>query len=222
MNLGSSITRHGFLLGVFALVSTFVIAATWLSTKDRIAVEQRKAEEKALLELAPRSSHDNSMLDDTLMVGPETTGLGLREPRKIYLARLAGKVVTAIIPAVAPDGYSGEIGMIVGVAADGSVTGVRVLTHRETPGLGDQVDLKKSDWILEFGGKSLANPTPDLWKVNKDGGVFDTFTGATITPRAVVSATRRVLEYVQTHQTQLFDAPLPLNATLGREGDEDG
>ena len=202
--LGQSISRNGLLLGLFAVVTTLLIAGTWLGTRDRIAQEQRKAEERALLEIIPEERHDNSMLDDTLAVAVDAAGLSLRQDKKIYLARQAGDVVAAILPVTAPDGYSGEIDMIVGVNADGSIAGVRVLTHKETPGLGDKVDLKKSDWILSFNGKSLTNPGIEGWAVKKDEGVFDQFTGATITPRAVVAATLRTLQYAEANRTSIF------------------
>ena len=202
--LGQSISRNGLLLGLFAVVTTLLIAGTWLGTRDRIAQEQRKAEERALLEIIPAERHDNSMLDDTLAVAVDAAGLSLRQDKKIYLARQAGDVVAAILPVTAPDGYSGEIDMIVGVNADGSIAGVRVLTHKETPGLGDKVDLKKSDWILSFNGKSLTNPGIEGWAVKKDEGVFDQFTGATITPRAVVAATLRTLQYAEANRTSIF------------------
>ncbi|MEM1111355.1 MAG: electron transport complex subunit RsxG [Pseudomonadota bacterium] len=203
--LGQSISRNSFLLGCFAVATTLLIAGTWLGTRDQIATEQRKAESRALLEIVPDEQHDNSMLDDTLPVGPTAEGLGLREDKKIYLARQGERVVAAILPATATDGYSGDIDMIVGVYADGRVAGVRVLNHRETPGLGDQIDLKKSDWVLEFDGRSLENPTLAGWTVKKDQGVFDQFTGATITPRAVIAATRRVLQYAEANRQTLFD-----------------
>lgn len=202
--LGQSITRNAFLLGLFAVATALLLAGSYLLTKDRIAAEVRKAEEKALLEIVPRSRHDNSMLDDTLPVGPETPGLGLRTDKQIYLARQAGDVVAAIIPATARDGYSGDIDFIVGVNRDGTIAGVRVLAHKETPGLGDNVALKKSDWVLGFDGRSLSNPLPSGWAVKKDGGVFDAFTGATITPRSVINATRRVLEYAAANAQALF------------------
>jgi electron transport complex protein RnfG len=219
MLLGQSITRNSLLLGVFAIVTTLVIAGTYLSTRERIAQQIRQAEQKALLEIVPHERHDNSMLDDTLAVGPEADGLGLKGEKAIYLARQQGEVVAAILPVVAPDAYSGEIELIVGVNADGTVAGVRALTHRETPGLGDKVDLKKSDWVLGFNGKSLQNPQPDRWAVKKDKGVFDQFTGATITPRAVVAATRRALEYTAAHRAAIFSATA---ATYTPQGDKDG
>ena len=207
--LGQSISRNSLLLGVFALGTTLLISATYLLTKDRIAVEQRKAEEKALLEIVPASRHDNSMLDDTIAVDASTEGLSLRDAKQIYLARQGGKAVAAVIPVLAPDGYSGEISLIVGVNVDGTVAGVRALKHKETPGLGDKVDIKKSDWVLGFKGTSLKNPSLAQWAVKKDKGHFDQFTGATITPRAVVAATLRALQYAQTHRDALFTDKVP-------------
>jgi len=202
--LGKSISRNSLLLALFAVCTTLLIAGTFLGTKDKIAEQKRKAEEKALLEIVPRERHDNSMLDDTLSVGPDAPGLGLAQEKRVYIARLNGEAVAAILPVVAPDGYTGDIEMIVGVNRDGTVAGVRVLAHRETPGLGDKVDTKKSDWILDFSGRSLQNPTLDGWAVQKDQGVFDQFTGATITPRAVVAATLRALQFSESHRDFLF------------------
>lgn len=203
--LRQSITRNSVLLAIFAVCTTVLIAGTYLLTKDRIALEKRKAEEKALLEIIPRERHDNSMLDDTIMVGPATPGLGLREEKRIYIARQGDRVIAAVIPATAPDGYTGEIDLVVGVNSDGTIAGVRALSHKETPGLGDKVDRKKSDWVLGFDGRSLQDPTLPGWAVKKDKGVFDQFTGATITPRAVVAATLRVLQYAEANRATLFN-----------------
>jgi electron transport complex protein RnfG len=112
--------------------------------------------------------------------------------------------VAVIIPVVAPDGYSGDIDLIVGINSDGTIAGVRVLGHKETPGLGDKAELKKSNWVLGFNGRSLTNPTLDGWAVKKDKGVFDQFTGATITPRAVVAATLRALQFAEANRKTLF------------------
>jgi electron transport complex protein RnfG len=202
--LGQSITRNSLLLALFAVCTTLLIAGTYLSTRDKIAMEKRRAEEKALLEIVPRSRHDNSMLDETIPVGPEAEGLGLTEEKRIYVARDAGEIVAVVIPVTAPDGYTDAIDLIVGVNADGTVAGVRALAHKETPGLGDKVDIKKSDWILGFEGRSLENPDISGWAVKKDKGVFDQFTGATITPRAVVAATLRTLQYAQANRKALF------------------
>jgi electron transport complex protein RnfG len=206
--LGQSISRNALLLGLFALVTTALIAATYLATRDRIAAEERKAEEKALLEIMPRDTHDNSMLDDTLPVD-SGSGLGLRQQKQVYLARRAGEVIAALIPVTARDGYSGDINLVVGVRRNGEVAGVRVLSHRETPGLGDNVDLAKSDWLLGFDGRSIGDPPLSRWAVKKDRGAFDQFTGATITPRAVVAATLRALQYAAEHEETLFPGAGP-------------
>jgi electron transport complex protein RnfG len=182
-----------------------MIASTFLNTKDRIAEQERIAQAKALLEVISVERHNNSMLDDNLAIGPEPE-LGLKSEQKIFIARNDSELVGFIFPAVAPDGYSGNIKLIVGVYVDGSVAGVRVLGHNETPGLGDKVDLKISDWILSFNGKSLGNPVAELWKVKKDKGIFDQFTGATITPRAVTNAVYKILNYYAVHKTQILAA----------------
>ena len=207
--LRQSITRNSLLLAMFAVCTTLLITGTYLLTKDRISEQKRIAEEKALLEIVPRERHDNSMLDDIIIVGPETTGLGLAEEKRIYLARKGEQVVAAIIPVTAPDGYTGDIELIVGVNADGSIAGVRTLSHKETPGLGDKVDTRKSDWMFSFNGRSLENPDLPGWAVKKDKGVFDQFTGATITPRAVVAATLRALQYAKANNKTLFAGAIP-------------
>jgi electron transport complex protein RnfG len=138
----------------------------------------------------------------------------LRKDKRIYIARQQGVAVAVIIPVTAPDGYSGEIDLIVGVNADGSIAGVRALRHKETPGLGDKVDLNKSDWILGFNGRSLGNPELSGWAVKKDKGIYDQFTGATITPRAVVAATLRAIQYARANGDSLF-APASQAAVPG-------
>lgn len=203
--LGSSIGKNSLLLAAFALVTAGVLASTYQLTRDKIADAERLAAQRALFEIVPRQSHTNDLLQDTIAVPPEAwEQLGLKSGGEIHLARNEGEVIAAIIPAVAPDGYSGAIRMLVGVKRDGSVAGVRVLSHNETPGLGDKLELKKSDWILTFAGKSLGQPPEEDWQVKKDGGVFDQFTGATITPRAVVNQVRRALEFVEEYRGLLF------------------
>ncbi len=200
-----SISRNSLLLGLFALVTAGLLAGTNESTKDRIQAAERKAAQKALLEIVPLERHSNDLLLDTVKIPAEYwESLGLDLGGEINIARAEGEAVAAIIPAVAPDGYSGKIKLIVGINLDGSVAGVRVLSHNETPGLGDKIDLKKGPWILSFNGKSLADPGPDAWQVKKDGGQFDQLTGATITPRAVVNQVRRTLEYFQAEQDIIF------------------
>lgn len=197
--LGQSISKNSLLLGLFALVSTAIIAGTFLNTQDAILENIRIAEERALLEIVPKSRHDNAMLDDTYAVDDEEL-LGLRSQKKLYIARQNNIPVAVIIPATARDGYTGDIDLIVGINVDGSIAGVRILSHRETPGLGDAIDRKKSPWVDGFIDKSLANPNIDQWTVKKDKGVFDQFTGATITPRAVTKAVAKALQYFELHQ----------------------
>jgi len=202
---GWSMGKNSLLLSLFALATAGVLAATYQLTRGQIAEAERAAAEKALLEIIPEERHDNNLLTDTRPVpGEALETLGLDAGGEIHLARLDGRVEAAIIPAVAPDGYSGDIRLIVGVNRDGSIAGVRVLTHNETPGLGDKVELKKSDWVLRFNGTSLEQPQLEDWRVKKDGGAFDQFTGATITPRAVVKQVKKVLLFVREHRDLLF------------------
>lgn len=203
--LGKSISKNSLLLGAFALVTTALLAFTADFTKERIAKAERAAQQKALFEIVPRTRHNNDLLSDTIQV-PESAwaGLGLKSGGDIYVARHTDETIAVIIPATAPDGYSGDIRMIVGINADGTIAGVRIVDHKETPGLGDKIDLKKNTWIMGFNGKSLTTPESSQWKVKKDGGDFDQFAGATITPRAVVNQVRRVLEFVDAHRDELF------------------
>lgn len=198
-----SMAVAALILTGFAVVGTGLVAVTYTSTRDIIADAQRAALEASLNQLVPPDRYDNRITEDRIeVVAPEWLGTG--EPVTVYRARKNGRPVALFATPVAPDGYSGPIQLLVGVYIDGTLAGVRVLSHKETPGLGDGIDEKRSPWILAFDGKSLDNPRPDGWKVKKDGGVFDQFTGATVTPRAVVKATRKFLEYVRTHQAQLF------------------
>ncbi|MEE8059082.1 MAG: electron transport complex subunit RsxG [Pseudomonadales bacterium] len=201
--LSESIGRNAILLGFFAVVSTAIIAGTYLSTQDSIRKNIRLAEEQALIEIVPKSRHNNSMLDDAYAIN-DLALLSLREEKKFYIARQGNNAIAIILPATARDGYTGDIDLIVGINVDGSIAGVRILSHRETPGLGDAVDRKKSQWVDGFIGKSLVNPTSNLWKVKKDDGVFDQFTGATITPRAVTKAVLQALQYYDKNQDEIL------------------
>ena len=162
MPLGRSIGRNSILLGLCAILSTAIIAGTFLSTQDAIKENIRKAEERALLEIVPKSHHNNVMLDDAYAID-DSDMLGLRNEKRYYIARQNGEAVAVIFPATAREGYTGDIDLIVGINIDGTVAGARVLSHRETPGLGDAIDKKKSDWIDGFMAKSLNNPTIDRW-----------------------------------------------------------
>lgn len=205
--LTKSMSFNSKVLGLFALITAFLLASTHLGTKDKIAESQRRAAQKALLEIIPEERHDNDLLTDTLLIPRHYWAtLGLKTGGELHLARKHGELLAVIVPAVAPDGYSGSIRMIVGINIDEHIAGVRVLNHSETPGLGDKVDLKKSPWILGFDGKSLKAPQADKWKVKKDKGEFDQFTGATITPRAVVAQVFRALNYFAEDKARIAKA----------------
>ena len=204
--LTQSISKNSLILTAFALVTAGILAVTYQATAERIAEEERKAAQAALLEIVPATRHDNDMLSQTFSIPQNLlTELGLKNNANIHLAYNNGEPVAAIVPALAPDGYSGDIKLIIGINADGSLAGVRVLTHKETPGLGEKIDLRKSDWILGFNGKSLTNPNIEQCAVKKDGGHFDLFTGATITPRAVVQRVKQTLQFYSTHQALIFE-----------------
>lgn len=198
-----SIARNAIGLGIFAVITAGVIAITQVVTAERIADQIRRAEAAALFEIIPEQQHDNDLLADTVKLGPDPR-LGNHKPVDAWVARKDGKPAGVIIPVTATDGYSGDIRLLVGIDPRGEVLGVRVTAHRETPGLGDKIELRKSSWILSFNGRSLGNPETDDWTVVKDGGVFDQFTGATITPRAVVKAVRQTLDYFRDHQQTLL------------------
>ena len=204
----TSIGLGGTVLALFAAITSLAIGWTYLGTQAQIELAVRRAEARQLMEIFPADTHDNELVDDTFVLDAETPLLGLRQNRQGYRVRQGARVIGVILPATARDGYSGDIRALVGVRSDGSIAGVRVVAHKETPGLGDKVDLRKSRWILGFNDRSLQNPAIIDWTVSKDGGAFDQFTGATVTPRAVVVATRRALEYAEAHNAFLFETPV--------------
>ena len=205
-SLVRSISFNSLLLGLFALITATLLSVTYLGTEEPIAEAKREVAKRALLEIVPLDRHTNNLLVDTVAIPAEFWPMLGVEEGLANIARQGDEPVAVILPSVAGDGYSGDIQMIIGINMDGTVAGVRVISRRETPGLGDKVDLNKSDWILGFNGKSLRNPTPDKWKVKKDGGNFDQFTGATITPRAVVNQVRKSLQYFKENREQLLKA----------------
>jgi electron transport complex protein RnfG len=206
-----SIRKNAIGLGLFAIVTAGSIGIAQVVTKDRIEANVQIAQAKALHEIVPRSSYDNDLLNDTISLSHDGVHaqwnvrlLGpIADDAVAYVARKDGKAHTIILPVTAPDGYTTNIDMIVGIKLDGSLAGVRVINHKETPGLGDKIEAKKHPWILQFPGLSLLNPAEKSWAVKKDGGEFDQFTGATITPRAVVRSVRLALTFFQQHGQEL-------------------
>jgi len=195
--------QTGILAG-FALLASVLLGVTNCSTEG--IIQQRLDEDlnKSLEEVVPAALHDNDMLQDTVNVPSAEYNIGANETT-VYIAKKSGKVTAVCFKFTAPDGYSGAINMIMGLDSDGNILGVRVLSHKETPGLGDKIEVAKSAWILSFAGRSLDNLTPAQWAVKKDGGVFDQFAGATITPRKSVQAIHRGLQFFKAHQAQLIN-----------------
>lgn len=191
---------------LFAVIGAALVGLTFTQTEDDIKHNEELTLLKKLNNIIPADSYDNDLLQDiiTLKANPL---LGTDEQSLAYRARKNKKNVAVVFSSIAPNGYNGPIHLLVGIRADGVLAGVRVVKHRETPGLGDVVSSTHSDWILGFDGKSLSNPEQKGWKVKRDGGIFDQFTGATITPRAVVKAVHNALLYFDQNQATLFDTP---------------
>jgi len=195
--------RTAALLGAFALISTWLVAITFNVTEAPIAASEKKALLRNLHVLIPTAIHDNDLFTDVITVQDQDY-LGINKPQRVFRARQDNKPVAVALETVAPDGYGGNIFLLVAIRYDGRLLGVRISKHKETPGLGDDIEIERSDWILSFNNKSLSTPTEKSWRVEKDGGEFDQFTGATITPRAIVKAVHRSLKYYQQHRDSLF------------------
>jgi electron transport complex protein RnfG len=184
------------ILGSFAVGGVGLVATTHELTAERIAENQRQAMLAKLKAIVPAERIANDPLADSIQVSaPDLLG---SEQTEVYRVRDTDEPVAVILQPVVPDGYAGPIRLLVSVLRDGTLGGVRVLEHHETPGLGDKIDEKKDDWIIEqFNGKSLGNPPLEDWQVKRDGGEFDQFTGATITPRSIVQAVKNTLLFVE-------------------------
>jgi electron transport complex protein RnfG len=185
------------LLGGFTLIAAALLVLGDLSTRETIALRKAEDLKASLAEVIPPAIHDNDLLADPLTLeGPDGS------PLVVYRA-LQGLQVTGLAYRVSGTGYAGEIELLLGVDASGKVLGTRVLSHAETPGLGDKMEVSKGDWILGFDGLSLGNPPAERWKVKKDGGDFDQFTGATITPRGILAALHGGLDFFARHRDTL-------------------
>jgi len=203
MKLAQHMVTTAIILAGFAIAGTGLVAFTYQATKGKIAEAERDALLRSLHSVVKPEEHDNELFSDlTLVASPRL--LGTKKPLPAFRARKNGKPVAVILTAIAPDGYNGDIKLLIGVNYNGTLSGVRVLTHRETPGLGDAMETRRSDWILGFDGLSSKKPDKKDWKVKRDGGYFDQFTGATITPRAIVKAVHNALDYYKQHKQDLF------------------
>lgn len=205
MNLTTAISRNSLLLAIFAIATASLLSLTYSATKNRINQVERQQEAKALAELMQSIDYDNDLLNSYfLLTDSETQQLNVDIDSKAYFATFKGQVKAVIIPSVATDGYSGNIRMLIGINAQGRISGLRVTSHKETPGLGDKVSLSKSPWVLSFNNKGFDNLPSGQWAVKKDGGQFDAFTGATITPRSIVNQAKHTLELFHERQQSWF------------------
>ena len=200
------IWRSALLLAVVAVIGTALLSGVHELTAARIAAQERRVMLEQLGQVLAAARYDNELLTDRIVVRDGTFFPG-GQAVTVYRARRGGQPVALILRHRAVNGYNGDIQLLTGVATDGRITGVRVTRHGETPGLGDGIEVEKSDWIRGFDGRSLNDPANDGWRVRRDGGVFDQFTGATITPRAVVGAVHAALQYVEANRATLFSLP---------------
>ncbi|WP_458524632.1 electron transport complex subunit RsxG [Onishia taeanensis] len=204
-----AVLRGAVSLGLFAMLTAGIVAGTRALTAERIHDNRLASQYRQLLEVLPASlaGLEVEQLVDNAVTLPASPALGQDAPFTAWRAKRNDKreaVAAVVLPVIATNGYSGDIELLVGITDAGEISGVRVTRHQETPGLGDAIEARKSDWIRDFTGRSLDDPDPDGWAVTRDGGDFDAFTGATITPRAVVGAVQRTLEYVRAHHERLL------------------
>lgn len=200
--MNRNVLLSALILGVFGFIGATLVAFTEFGTHERIKENERQALLRQLYEIVPPQKIDNDLLEFPLTVSaPDALG---QEASTAYVGEKDGQLSAMVFEATVPDGYSGPIRILVGVDGNGVLLGTRVVAHKETPGLGDKIEKEKSDWILGFEGKSLTNPKLERWKVRKDGGDFDQFTGATVTPRAVVNGVRRTLLYFDQEKEALY------------------
>jgi len=214
MKPSAAYLKSALSLGLVAILGTSLLAGVNQLTAERIAAQERRVVLDQLRQILASGRYDNALQDDWFRFTDEAY---FPQGQQViaYRARENGHPVAVILRFDAVDGYNGRIGLLVGIETDGRVAGVRVTSHKETPGLGDAIEIEKSRWILAFDGTSLRSPPPDRWSVRRDGGVFDQFTGATITPRAVVKAVRLALEYHELNRQRLYDTPAQtMNPTL--------
>jgi len=202
-NLIRNMLISASLLGFFGALGTSMVLGVHEVTKEKIDANIKASLLKNLNTIIPAASYNNDLLQSTIRI-PASSLLGKDKPSTVYQAKKDNTPVAVAFDITAPDGYSGDINILIAIQADGSVSGVRVISHKETPGLGDKIEVALSDWITKFNGKSLQSPSEKNWKVKKDGGIFDQFTGATITPRAIVKAVHNALQYFQGNRKLLF------------------
>jgi electron transport complex protein RnfG len=200
------VAKGGMTLAAIAAICASLVAVTYQLTTERIAANERAWLETSLQPALGDVQYDGSITESKVILEPPHDLPG-SDPAIIYRAWSGGAPAAALFAVTARDGYAGPIRILVGIRAGGSITGVRILEHRETPGLGDGIDTARSDWVYQFDGRSLGDPPLAAWRLRADGGRFDQLTGASVTPRAVVRAIRETLLYFDAHQAEIFDMP---------------
>lgn len=200
--LAPAINKNALILMLFAVVCTATVGLVHLMTKDNIELQAQQQLIRQLNQTIDETRHNNEMFRDCIIAPTNNDDLKIDV---IYRARMNNLAIAAAIKTAAPDGYNGNIELLIAINSDGSVSGVRTLLHKETPGLGDKIELRKSDWITKFAGKKVHDENDNRWAVIKDGGMFDQFTGATITPRAVVKTVRKTVDYFKANQEVIFN-----------------
>ena len=188
------------ILAAFAILGSSLVGFSYESTHEQILENQRETLRRQINEVFPEAQHDNIVIDDVVSIKEGELG---DDEVKVYRATLKQMPTGLIYSPVTANGYSGDILLTIAIDENNQVTGVRVLQHKETPGLGDKIETRRSGWIKSFDGTSLTSPRAEKWAVKRDGGDFDQFTGATITPRAVVKAVKNTLQYHQLNKEKL-------------------
>ena len=205
-------------LGLIGLLAAALLSAVHLATRDRIASEQQRQALATLNQLVPESGYDNELIEDRFSAWIS----GLSASSTIYRARMDREPVALLADVITPDGYSGDIRLLVGLTPKGEVIGIRILEHRETPGLGDQIELKRSNWLRQFDGKSLGEPPAQAWASDRRGGDFDTLSSATITSAAVIEAVRNVLAWYSANRDNAFEIKAEPKSTSNSESGDTG
>ncbi len=208
----SAVLKSGVTLAVIAAVCAALVAITYSFTSERIAANEKAWLEKSLEPALAGLTFEGSVSGSMLVV---RTPHDLPGPDDVIIYRVYADdlPVAALFAVTARDGYAGAIRVLIGIEYDGTVTGIRILEHRETPGLGDKIVASRSDWVFQFDGRSLGDPRLEQWSIRRDGGEFDQLTGASVTPRAVIKVTKETLIYFAAHRDEIFSAP----ATEDRE-----
>ena len=209
-----NVIKGGVTLAVIAAICTALVALTFALTRDRIVANEKAWLERNLQPALSGLFFDSGVTESKLTI-PAPHDLPGTDDAIIYRVYAEDAPVAALFVVSARDGYSGPIRLLVGIDVEGTITAVQVLEHRETPGLGDRVEVGKSDWVKQFDGRSLINPEPDKWEIRRDGGDFDQLTGASVTPRAIVNAVRETLLYFAANEALVFAADDPASQAEG-------